>query len=202
MADYIIAIDQGTTSSRAIIFDKKGSIVATGQKEHEQILPKAGWVEHDAAEIWRNVQEVIGLALGRADLTRHDIAAVGITNQRETAVVWDKNTGKPIYNAIVWQDTRTQEIVDRLAADGGVERFKPVVGLPRDVLLGDQDRVDPGERRGGPREGGSRRPALRHHRLLGSLEPHGWRRRRRARDRRHQRIPHDVHGPRNPRVAR
>ena len=117
MADYIIAIDQGTTSSRAIIFDKKGSIVATGQKEHEQILPKAGWVEHDPAEIWRNVQEVIGLALSRGDLTRHDIAAVGITNQRETAVVWDKTTGKAVYNAIVWQDTRTQEIVDRLAAD-------------------------------------------------------------------------------------
>jgi len=130
MADYIIAIDQGTTSSRAIIFDKKGSIVATGQKEHDQILPKAGWVEHDPAEIWRNVQEVIGLALSRADLTRHDIAAVGITNQRETAVVWDKTTGKAVYNAIVWQDTRTQEIVDRLAADGGVERFKPIVGLP------------------------------------------------------------------------
>ena len=92
MADYVIAIDQGTTSSRAIIFDKKGTIVETGQKEHEQILPKAGWVEHDATEIWHNVQEVIGIALSRADLTRHDIAAVGITNQRETAVVWDKTT--------------------------------------------------------------------------------------------------------------
>ncbi|HIY65096.1 MAG TPA: glycerol kinase GlpK [Candidatus Agrococcus pullicola] len=130
MPDYIIAIDQGTTSSRAIIFDHKGNIISSGQKEHEQILPKAGWVEHDPVEIWRNVQEVIGLALSRADLTRHDIASVGITNQRETAVVWDKNTGKPVYNAIVWQDTRTQEIVDRLAADGGNDRFKPIVGLP------------------------------------------------------------------------
>ncbi|KHK98658.1 glycerol kinase [Microbacterium mangrovi] len=130
MADYVIAIDQGTTSSRAIIFDKKGSIVSTGQLEHEQILPKPGWVEHDANEIWRNVQEVVGQALSRATLTRHDIAAVGITNQRETAVVWDKNTGQPVYNAIVWQDTRTQDIVDRLAADGGVERFKQIVGLP------------------------------------------------------------------------
>ena len=129
MADYVIAIDQGTTSSRAIIFDRKGSVIATGQKEHEQILPKAGWVEHDPAEIWRNVQEVIGLALSRAGLTRHDIASVGITNQRETAVVWDKNTGQAVYNAIVWQDTRTQDIVDRLAADGGVDRFKPIVGL-------------------------------------------------------------------------
>jgi glycerol kinase len=130
MADYILAIDQGTTSSRAIIFDKKGSIISTGQLEHEQIFPKAGWVEHDPMEIWRNTREVIGQALGKADLTRHDIAAVGITNQRETAVVWDKNTGEPVYNAIVWQDTRTQPIVDRLAADGGVERFKQDVGLP------------------------------------------------------------------------
>jgi glycerol kinase len=130
MADYILAIDQGTTSSRAIIFDKSGSIVSTGQLEHEQIFPKAGWVEHDPMEIWRNTREVIGQALGKADLTRHDIAAVGITNQRETAVVWDKNTGEPVYNAIVWQDTRTQPIVDRLAADGGVERFKQDVGLP------------------------------------------------------------------------
>ncbi|MFF2389814.1 glycerol kinase GlpK [Agromyces sp. NPDC058104] len=130
MADYVLAIDQGTTSSRAIIFDKAGSIVSTGQLEHEQIFPKAGWVEHDAAEIWRNTGEVIGQALGKANLTRHDIAAVGITNQRETTVVWDRTTGEPVYNAIVWQDTRTQPIVDRLAADGGVERFKAKVGLP------------------------------------------------------------------------
>jgi len=130
MADYVLAIDQGTTSSRAIIFDKAGSIVSTGQLEHEQIFPRAGWVEHDPAEIWRNTGEVIGQALGKANLTRHDIAAVGITNQRETAVVWDRTTGEPVYNAIVWQDTRTQAIVDRLAAEGGVERFKQKVGLP------------------------------------------------------------------------
>jgi glycerol kinase len=130
LADYILAIDQGTTSSRAIIFDKSGSIITTGQMEHEQIFPKAGWVEHDPMEIWNNTREVIGQALSKANLTRHDIAAVGITNQRETAVVWDKTTGVPIYNAIVWQDTRTQDIVDRLAQDGGVERFKHDVGLP------------------------------------------------------------------------
>ncbi|GEB44587.1 glycerol kinase [Microbacterium testaceum] len=129
MADYVLAIDQGTTSTHAMIFDKSGSVVSVGQKEHEQIFPRAGWVEHDPAEIWRNTQEVIGLALSRADITRHDIAAVGITNQRETAVVWDKNTGKPVYNAIVWQDTRTQSIVDRLA-DGDPERYKSIVGLP------------------------------------------------------------------------
>ncbi|WP_431799944.1 glycerol kinase GlpK [Microbacterium kunmingense] len=130
MADYILAIDQGTTSTRAIIFDKSGSIIQSGQLEHEQIFPRAGWVEHDPMEIWRNTREVIGQALSKADLTRHDIAAIGITNQRETAVVWDKNTGEPVYNAIVWQDTRTQNIVDRLAADGGTERFKSTVGLP------------------------------------------------------------------------
>lgn len=130
MAEYVLAIDQGTTSTRAIIFDKKGSIVSVGQMEHKQIFPKAGWVEHDPKEIWNNTREVIGSALSKANLTRHSIAAVGITNQRETAVVWDRNTGEPVYNAIVWQDTRTQPIVDRLAADGGVERFKKTVGLP------------------------------------------------------------------------
>jgi len=130
MTKYILAIDQGTTSSRAIVFDKSGSIISTGQLEHEQIFPKAGWVEHNPKEIWDNTREAIGQALSKANITRHDIEAVGITNQRETAVVWDKNTGVPVYNAIVWQDTRTQPIVDRLAADGGVERFKAKVGLP------------------------------------------------------------------------
>ena len=130
MSDYVIALDQGTTSTRAIIFDHSGSIVSTGQLEHEQIFPRAGWVEHDPIEIWNNTREVIGQALSKANITRHDIKALGITNQRETAVVWDKNTGQPVYNAIVWQDTRTQSIVDRLAADGGVERYKSIVGLP------------------------------------------------------------------------
>ncbi|MDF2442478.1 MAG: glycerol kinase [Subtercola sp.] len=127
---YVIAIDQGTTSSRAIIFNHEGGIVSTGQKEHEQIFPKAGWVEHNPKEIWDNVREVIGQALSKANLTRHDIVSIGITNQRETAVVWDKNTGEPVYNAIVWQDTRTQSIVDRLAGSDGVEKYKDIVGLP------------------------------------------------------------------------
>jgi glycerol kinase len=130
VADYILAIDQGTTSTRAMVFDHSGKVVSSGQLEHEQIFPRAGWVEHDPEEIWRNTREVIGQALSRADITRHDIAAVGITNQRETTVVWERATGKPVYNAIVWQDTRTQSIVDRFAADGGVERFKQKVGLP------------------------------------------------------------------------
>ena len=130
MVRYVLAIDQGTTSSRAIIFDKSGSIISTGQLDHRQIFPQAGWVEHDPMEIWNNTREAIGQALAKANVTRHSIEAVGITNQRETAVVWNKNTGLPVYNAIVWQDTRTQPIVDRLAADGGVERFKATVGLP------------------------------------------------------------------------
>jgi glycerol kinase len=127
---YILAIDQGTTSSRAIVFDHSGAVVSVGQKEHRQILPRPGWVEHDPAEIWSNVREVIGQALSRADITRHSIRAVGITNQRETTVVWDAATGRPITNAIVWQDTRTQAIVDRLAHDGGLDRFRDATGLP------------------------------------------------------------------------
>jgi len=130
VSNYILAIDQGTTSTRAMIFDHAGGVVANGQLEHEQIFPRAGWVEHDPTEIWTKTREVIGKALGNADLTRHDLAAVGITNQRETTVVWDKTTGEPVYNAIVWQDTRTQPMVDALAADGGIDRFKDVVGLP------------------------------------------------------------------------
>ena len=129
-ARYVLAIDQGTTSTRAIVFDHTGGIVSVGQKEHEQIFPKAGWVEHDPLEIWANVREVVGQALAKADITRHDVAAVGIANQRETTVVWDRRTGTPVHNAIVWQDTRTQAIVDRLAATGGNDRFKTDVGLP------------------------------------------------------------------------
>ena len=118
MSKYVGAIDQGTTSSRFMVFDQQGAVVAVAQREHEQIYPKPGWVEHDAAEIWRNTGEVIGQALGRANLTRHDIAAVGITNQRETTVLWDRNTGAPLHNALVWQDTRTAELVAAYARDG------------------------------------------------------------------------------------
>src|ERR1700712_2414623 len=128
MADeYVAALDQGTTSTRCMIFNHEGEVVATEQLEHEQIFPKPGWVEHDPKEIWQRTRQVIEGACGKAGGT---VKALGITNQRETAVVWDKNTGEPVYNAIVWQDTRTQPIVDRLAADGEVERFKSIVGLP------------------------------------------------------------------------
>ncbi len=131
MAQYVLAIDQGTTSTRAIVFDHGGQIVASGQKEHEQIFPRAGWVEHDPAEIWTNTREVVGLALTRGNLTFRDIAAVGITNQRETTVVWDRTTGEPVYNAIVWQDTRTDKIATDLGAlGGGADRYKDRVGLP------------------------------------------------------------------------
>ncbi len=129
-AQYVMAIDQGTTSSRAIIFDHAGGIISVGQLEHEQIFPQPGWVEHDAGEIWANVREAVGQALAKAQVNRHQIAAVGITNQRETTVVWDRHTGEPVHHAIVWQDTRTQAICDRLAADGGVERYRSRTGLP------------------------------------------------------------------------
>ena len=126
---YVLAIDQGTTSSRAILFNHDGGIVAVDQKEHAQILPRAGWVEHDATEIWSNVRAVVAGVLSAAEVNRHEIAAVGITNQRESAVVWDKNTGEPVYNVIVWQDTRTQKICDRLAGDDGPNKYKDRVGL-------------------------------------------------------------------------
>jgi len=130
MEKYVLSIDQGTTSTRAIVFDESGSVISTGQLEHKQIMTKPGWVEHDPMEIWGNAREVIGTALSRANITRHDIAAVGITNQRETTIVWNKTTGKPVYNAIVWQDTRTQDIVDRLAGSEGVDRLRETTGLP------------------------------------------------------------------------
>jgi glycerol kinase len=127
---YIAAIDQGTTSSRCIVFDADGSIVSVAQKEHDQIFPKPGWVEHDALEIWANVQEVVQEAIEEAELKPADIAAIGITNQRETTVVWDKKTGKPVHNAIVWQDTRTDQLVKELGDTVGPERFKERTGLP------------------------------------------------------------------------
>jgi glycerol kinase len=130
MAEYVGALDQGTTSTRFMIFNHSGGVVGIDQKEHEQIYPKPGWVEHDALEIWTRSQEVIKGALQKTGLKASDLAAVGITNQRETAVVWDKKTGKPVHNAIVWQDTRTDAICNELAKDGGQDRFRAKVGLP------------------------------------------------------------------------
>lgn len=130
MAKYVAAIDQGTTSTRTMIFNHSGDPVAVEQMEHEQIYPKPGWVEHDPMEIWNRARDTVREAMRKAGATSDDIAAVGITNQRETTVVWDKNTGKPYYNAIVWQDTRTDRIVNALARDGGQDRFRAKVGLP------------------------------------------------------------------------
>jgi glycerol kinase len=130
MEQFVISVDQGTTSTRAIIFNEAGVEVSSGQLEHRQIMSQPGWLEHDPMEIWDNAREVVGQALRRANMTRHSIAAVGITNQRETTVIWNKATGLPVYNAIVWQDTRTQPIVDRLAETGGVRRFQETTGLP------------------------------------------------------------------------
>jgi glycerol kinase len=130
MSRYVAAIDQGTTSSRCIVFDAGGTIVASAQQEHRQIFPKPGWVEHDAAEIWRNVQTVVEGALAKAGIKAADLASVGITNQRETSVLWDRRTGRPVANAIVWQDTRTDWLVKELGGQAGADRFRKETGLP------------------------------------------------------------------------
>ena len=130
MADYVGAIDQGTTSTRFIVFSRSGQIVATAQKEHEQIYPQPGWVEHNPAEIWARTQEVIAEAMQSKGLTARDLVAVGITNQRETTVVWNRKTGQAVYNAIVWQDTRVSSYVDELAKAGGQDRLRAETGLP------------------------------------------------------------------------
>ena len=130
MPKYVAAIDQGTTSTRCILFDQGGNIISVDQKEHQQIYPKPGWVEHDALEIWKNTQEVMRGVLTKANAASADVAAIGITNQRETTLVWDKITGNPVHNAIVWQDTRTDAICNELAENGGQDRFRPTTGLP------------------------------------------------------------------------
>jgi len=130
MLKYVAAIDQGTTSTRCMLFDHSGNVISAAQKEHQQLYPRPGWVEHDPLEIWQCTQEVITAALQHAKVKQGDIAAIGVTNQRETTVVWNPQTGEPYYNAIVWQDTRTKEICDALAADGGMDRFRHTTGLP------------------------------------------------------------------------
>ena len=130
VASYIGAIDQGTTSTRFTVFDRSGRAVATAQKEHEQIYPQPGWVEHDAEEIWRRTQDVITEAMQQRGLRAGDIVAIGIANQRETTVAWNRKTGKPVANALVWQDTRVSDYVSELARDGGPDRFRAKTGLP------------------------------------------------------------------------
>ncbi len=130
MPKYVGAVDQGTTSTRFMIFDHEGGVVSVHQLEHEQIYPQAGWVEHNPMEVLARTNDVMEGALKKAGLTAGDLAAIGVTNQRETTVVWNKNTGKPYFNAIVWQDTRTDKICNELAKDGGQDRFRAKVGLP------------------------------------------------------------------------
>lgn len=130
MADYVGALDQGTTSTRFIIFDRSGSPLAWAQKEHQQICPRPGWVEHDAEEIWFRTEQVIAEAMAQLKLAPNDVAAIGITNQRETTVLWDRKTGRPVHHAVVWQDTRVGEMVAELAAAGGPDRFRARTGLP------------------------------------------------------------------------
>ncbi len=130
MPKYVAALDQGTTSTRFMVFDHEGKVIALDQKEHEQIYPKAGWVEHNPLEIWECTQTVMSGALKKGKISPGDISAIGVTNQRETTVIWDKTTGIPVYNAIVWQDTRTASIIGELAKDGGQNRLRSTTGLP------------------------------------------------------------------------
>lgn len=129
MREYIGTIDQGTSSTRFMVFDNQGACVTMAQKEHAQICPKPGWVEHNAVEIWQNTLEVVRTALSKAGLTQHDLVAIGLTNQRETTLVWDRHTGEPLHNALVWQDTRVSELVEQFAATGGYDRFSEKTGL-------------------------------------------------------------------------
>ncbi len=130
MSKLLGAIDQGTTSTRFILFDRRGALIASAQKEHRQIFPRPGWVEHDAAEIWHNTLEVIGSALASGGRSASDLASIGVTNQRETTVLWDRRTGEPLHHALVWQDTRVDDLVAELAREGGRDRFRAKTGLP------------------------------------------------------------------------
>ena len=203
MAQYAAALDQGTTSTRCMIFDHGGNVAAVEQLEHEQIYPKPGWVEHDPNEIWQRTRQVMDGALGKVGGNADDIAALGVTNQRETTVVWDRNTGEPVYNAIVWQDTRTDKICDELSADEGPGPL-PSEDRPahRHLLLGAEDPLDPRERGRRARPGRCRRPHIRQHRHLEHLEPHRRHGRWPARDRPEQRQPDDADEPRDARLGR
>src|SRR5690348_13681707 len=119
---FVAAIDQGTASSRCLVFDRSSRLVSVAQKEHQQIFPRPGWVEHDPEEIWRNVEEVVQGALDKAQLSVSRLVAIGIANQRESTIVWDRATGKPVYNEINWQDTRTDHLVRELGSDAGQDR--------------------------------------------------------------------------------
>jgi glycerol kinase len=135
MREYIGALDQGTTSTRFIVFDRSGRILSAAQREHQRIYPRPGGVEHDPDEVWLRTQQVIAEAMQAKNPRQSDLVAIGITNQRETTVVWDRNTGVPFYNAILWQDTRVEDAVAELARDGGQDRFRQKTGLPLATLF-------------------------------------------------------------------
>ena len=185
---FVLALDQGTTSSRAIVFDHAGTVRAVAQQEFRQIFPQPGWVEHDAAEIWATQSGVMHEALAKAGIGARDVAAIGITNQRETTVLWDRATGRPIANAIVWQDRRTAPLCDALRAAGHAAMIARKTGLVLDAYFSGTklewllDHV-PGARA----RARARRARLRHHRQLARLEAD---RRRRARHRPVERLPH------------
>ena len=197
MAEFVGAVDQGTTSTRFMIFDHDGHEVARHQLEHEQILPRPGWVEHDPVEIWERTRTVIAAALQAAGLSARDLAAFGIANQRETTVVWNRRTGLPYANAIVWQDTRTDQIAAALDRTGAGEVIRRKAGLPPATyfsggklrwLLDHDERLRADAERGEALFGTVD--------TLAAVEPHRRRRRRGvAPDRRDQRQPHHADGP-------
>lgn len=160
MSRLIASIDQGTTSTRCILFDHEGQVAAVEQREHAQHFPQPGWVEHDPMEIWRRTQDVVAGAVAAARCETSDIAAVGITNQRETTLVWDRRTGQPLYNAIVWQDTRTAGICDALSGEHGQDRFREITGLPLATYFAGPKLLWILENVSGAREAGARGEAL------------------------------------------
>ena len=188
MRDFVGAIDQGTTSTRFFVFDHDARVVAHQQLEHSQLLPRPGWVEHDPLEILERVRTVMRAALAEARLTASDLAALGITNQRETTVVWDRLTGLPYTNAIVWQDVRTDRIVSRIEREGGAAVVRERTGLPPATYFSAaKNPVDPAKRRRRPGGGGGRDRLLRDHRQLAAVEPHRWAEGRASHHRRDQR---------------
>ena len=191
------SIDQGTASSRCFVFDDRARIVSVAQHEHRQHFPRPGWVEHDPEEIWRNVLLVVRVALDKADLSPADLCALGIANQRETTVLWDRNTGAPVHNAINWQDTRTDRLCRELAREFGQEMFREKTGLPvTHVLLGSEDPLAARPHSGPARARGGRRGPVRHDRLVADLEPV-----RPARHRRDQRQPDAADEPSDARLG-
>ena len=185
----ILALDQGTTSSRAIVFDHDGGIVAVAQQEFRQIYPQAGWVEHDAREIWSSQLDTARAALAKAGLRGADVAAIGITNQRETAVLWDRRTGEPVGNAIVWQDRRTAKFCDELKAAGHAEFIQSRTGLVIDAYFSGSKVRWMLDHVSGARAGGARGTCVRDGGFVARVESD---RRRAARHRRVECVAHDA----------